>query len=600
MTTTAGIQYLDLADTYLHPLNPRQQVPEGDAELMAASIGATGLLQNLIGYRDPDRDGVGIVGGGRRWRGLMLLAEAGDWTAKIPVAIQKTAQDAISAAATENEAHLPLSPAQEIRLYAHLTNREGATPRDIARAHGVTERHVSQRLRLACLPEPVIAALEAQLITIDIARAFTLSDDETKILYLLDQVAGTNVNAWSIRNAFAKNTVKSDDNCARYIGEDAYIAAGGTITRDLFSDEDIWHDPKLLNTLAQIELTTDAIQIKAEEGWMEVRTALESRGPDYREAEKLRAIFPTPVDLPEADAAELEELCENNNRSPEEHARMVELEARARGDYSDSDRAIGIIFIWPGRDGKLKRSYAYTAKAQKAPATTSGSATASEPDTASISQALRDDLHRIQTGAFQAAMMDPANRDLAMALLAYEARFYSFNRISSVQFGEPPNTPTIIMGLDLPDTVTETRIDTSDKPNGDELTALLAGDSRIDFLRVLQHSIARSITARPDAYGRAVMAKAGIDVRKHWTPTAENFFARCKPAYLNAVFAELLPDNSDAGRTAFAILKKAEKAAVLDRLFKLDASVIEKDLTDADQARIKAWLPEDIRPEAGA
>jgi len=40
----------------------------------------------------------------------------------------------------------------------------------------------------------------------------------------------------------------------------------------------------------------------------------------------------------------------------------------------------------------------------------------------------------------------------------------------------------------------------------------------------------------------------------------------------------------------------------LDRLFKLDASVIEicGVWTDADQARIKAWLPEDIRPEAGA
>ena len=591
------IEYLDLAETYLHPLNPRQRVPEGDAALMAASIEATGLLQNLIGYRDPDRDGVGIVGGGRRWRGLILLADAGNWTAKIPVAIQKTAEDAISAAATENEAHMPLSPAQEIRLYAHLTHRKGATPGDIARAHGVTERHVSQRLRLARLPEPVIAALEARLITIDVARAFTLSDDEAAILDLLEQVKGRDVREWSIRQTFAKGAVKSDDNRARYVGEDAYIAAGGSITRDLFSDADIWHDPDLLTSLAAGKLATVAAQIKADEGWMEVRSNLERHGPDYRETEKLYALHPEPVDLPDADMAELEQLQDTDDLSPEDDARLIELEARARGDYTDDDRADGIIFIFPGRDGALKRTNAYRTKAPKAPS--SSGATASEPDTASISQALRDDLHRIQTGAFQAAMMDPDNLDLAMALLAYEIGIYPYNRISSVQFGEPINMPSVTTGLTLPDTVTEIRVDQPDKPDADALKAMTMGDNG-HVMVMLQHAIARSLAARPDSYGRAVMAEAGIDIRAHWTPTAENFFARCKAAYLDAVFVDLFPDDARECN-AFYDLNKIEKAVELDQLFKLTPAAIEDyRLTDADRARIAAWLPEEIRLEAGA
>ena len=60
---------------------------------------------------------------------------------------------------------------------------------------------------------------------------------------------------------------------ARFVGEEAYEAAGGTLTRDLFAEEDargIWFDdPALLNELASEKLRAAAEGLKKRWKWAE-------------------------------------------------------------------------------------------------------------------------------------------------------------------------------------------------------------------------------------------------------------------------------------------------------------------------------------------
>ncbi|MBF9042987.1 ParB N-terminal domain-containing protein [Rhodobacterales bacterium HKCCE4037] len=599
MTPTTGITYLPLADLYLSPLNPRQDVPEGDPEIMAGSLAIAGLLQNLIGHKDPERDGIGIVGGGRRLRGLQLLAERGEWDAKVPVIVKKTRDEAVDAAAAEGGSRVDLTPAQEIRLYGQL-NRDGTTPEDIARAHGVTTAHVRQRLKLSDLPGDVIDALEARELTLDQARAFTLSDDATRIAELLKVVRGHDHNPdWIRRTLAGEGAVAATDRRAVFVGADAYTGAGGRILPDLF-DTDRWLDAEILDRLFAEKLKAAAEEERERVGWAEVRVETDQYGPDHTERQKLSYIERETIDLPEADFAELERLSEiaRWDRTPEERERIAELEARSLADYTDAQIAEGILWIWVDRTGKLCQSDAYRKPAPRAAEDKAGKVEDTTPEPPGLSQALREDLNRIATGALQAALIDPDNLDLCIALMVYEADFYGYRRATGIRFSELPNLPSVEDGLTLPEALTESRIENNDHPDAIGLAALLEGKTD-DFLRSLQVMVARATSARSDDYGRALADQAGADIRTHWTPNAANFFDRCKGPYLDAVFAEIAPDVPEETSEAFRASKKADKAKALDKIFAGDADTraIWR-IDDAAAERIAAWLPEELRAHA--
>ncbi|MEF9604822.1 chromosome partitioning protein ParB, partial [Paracoccus sp. PXZ] len=82
-------------------------------------------------------------------------------------------------------------------------------------------------------------------------------------------------------------------------------------------------------------------------------------------------------------------------------------------------------------------------------------------------------------------------------------------------------------------------------------------------------------------------------IREVWTPTAANFFSRVGGPYLNELWRDLLdlPEDHPTA-TTFAKLKKAEKAAKLEALFGDDATRKAHGVTEAQAARIDAWLPE--------
>jgi ParB family chromosome partitioning protein len=74
---------------------------------------------------------------------------------------------------------------------------------------------------------------------------------------------GGRVHARGIRAALTHGEVPSSDKRVRFIGKEAYLAAGGTIRRDLFDEEDDFyaHDEALLETLvaARLKEAADAV-----------------------------------------------------------------------------------------------------------------------------------------------------------------------------------------------------------------------------------------------------------------------------------------------------------------------------------------------------
>jgi ParB family chromosome partitioning protein len=600
MTSTTA----PLASLYLHELNPRQTVTEAEIADLATCLAMNGLIQNLAGLRERKGKKIGIVAGGRRLRALQALAERGealggitDWQDAIPLRITEDPDEALRWAGAENEARTALHPADEVRLYRGLRDKS-LSPAAIARAHAVTELHVRRRLRLADLPDPAIEALRAGEITLDIAQAMTVGADDAAILAILDEVRGRDITARAVRESLTRDAMRGADRRVKFVGLDAYEAAGGRLTRDLFADDHALHDQDLLVRLFAQKLDAEAARIQTEEGWAEVRAIYDTAHVPWELVRDLHRTHPTPVDLPEADADELDRLTDMDPDSltPEEEARIEELENRMRGDWTDEDRATGIAFVYVSHQGHLVTERAYLARAPKRTRDTSGDDTAAPeaPEEKGLSQALRLDLAAIRTAALQAAFLRDENMDLLFAIIAHELDAASWHKAISLHLASAHDTPTITEALDLPPEISETRVQGTAATSPDKLADLLEL-STIEILRLIQQGLVRAITARPDHYGRAIAMAAGLDIRAHWRPTLANFWSRVPSPYLDRVLRDVLPDRIGL-REEVAEMKKADKAAELDRLFRLDdENIAALKLSDDEIEAIRTWLPEEMR-----
>ena len=307
----AVIEYVPLADLYLSDLNPRQEAdPEGIA-LLAQSILTCGLVQNLAGLRD-DAGRVAVVAGGRRFRALGIAAEQNPALALVPVRLAPNALTAQAWANAENTAREALAPADEIRAYGRMRDA-GALAHSIAKAFGVTEAHVYRRLKLADLPAPVLDALAAKEISLAFATAFTVSNDEALTLAVLEQAKGRSYyTEHQIKNLLNPDSLQDTDRRALFVGLDAYEAAGGSLTRDLFSDKVFLTDPALLIRLFDEKLQAEAADLTAA-GWKWVEIEANESWLSYAVTDKLICLSPMSEPLTEAEAEEWDELAELAN-----------------------------------------------------------------------------------------------------------------------------------------------------------------------------------------------------------------------------------------------------------------------------------------------
>src|SRR5262249_7729407 len=75
----------------------------------------------------------------------------------------------------------------------------------------------------------------------------------------------------AIRAALTEKMIEAGNKLARFVGVDAYMAAGGSTVADLFGDEVYLENPALLNKLAEEKLDGIRKQLQAERwGWDEI------------------------------------------------------------------------------------------------------------------------------------------------------------------------------------------------------------------------------------------------------------------------------------------------------------------------------------------
>lgn len=329
------IEHVPLSRLRIAPENVRRTDPGANLEPLVASIRDQGLLQNLVGYKDDSDGTVAIVAGGRRLRALTALAE--DKSAKrfrsgmqIPVQIRDRADFPTQTSLAENVQRAATHPMDECEAFASLID-QGRSAVDIAKHFGTTLRHVEGRLRLGRLHQDCRDAYRAGEITLDQAAILTIADShpsQVAALSAFRNLSSYNRSDYYLRQLVTSGLVDPRDRLVRYVGLDSYLAAGGGVSRDLFTagpdDVVALTDSGLLSRLAGEKLAADATAY-ATQGWKWVETSLDQ--PDHNLRAAFTFIPPVPHPLSEDDRRALDAL----------QARLDQLQATEPDDIAATD-----------------------------------------------------------------------------------------------------------------------------------------------------------------------------------------------------------------------------------------------------------------------
>jgi ParB family transcriptional regulator, chromosome partitioning protein len=249
--------------------NVRKTGIESGLDELAASIAAHGLLNPLL-VRKAAKGKFAIIAGQRRYLALRRLADAGNIgkTAAVSCHLREDGQDDSELSLAENVVRIAMHPADQFAAWRDLIEK-GADVGDIAARFGVAESTVRKRLALARVSPRILALYREGALDLEALQAFTVTDDHELQERVWDGLAEwQRDNPRSIREALTESDVPSHDRRVRFVGLEAYEAAGGAVRRDLFEPEDggFVQDVALLETLARRKLEAIADEVK-EEGW---------------------------------------------------------------------------------------------------------------------------------------------------------------------------------------------------------------------------------------------------------------------------------------------------------------------------------------------
>ena len=303
------VRNISLSQLVLSPTNVRKTPATAAEEAqLEASIRARGILQNLIVHPTPI-DGKGVYevdAGGRRLKILQKLAAEGvvDADHPVPCLVREPAAS-LETSLMENTIRAAMHPADEFSAMAELIDA-GATIDEVAKRFGTSERHVKQRLRLGKLAPELLDAYRAGDISLDVVTAFTLGADHAAQLAVWNQLKDNSyIQPYTVKRLLTERAVPLDSDMGMFVGAEAYEAAGGTITRDLFSgDEDgFLNDAALVHRLAIEKLEAKAEELRPQWAW--TRAVLD---PEYRMLAQYGRIEPRPAKIPAELAAEIERI----------------------------------------------------------------------------------------------------------------------------------------------------------------------------------------------------------------------------------------------------------------------------------------------------
>ena len=373
------IRCLPLHSLVPSPQNVRKTPAEGAAfEQLKASIAAHGLLENLLvqparGNGEAD-GGHEVVAGARRLAALRVLADDGAIPTDHPVPchIVANGDNASELSLVENTVRVAMHPADQVEAFAKIA-RDGGTVAEIAARFGVSERTVEQRLRLGNAAPELLEAYRAGELGLQSLQAFCVTADAKLQLAVWEELKAQHYgpSIWQIRRLLTEGRIPATASIARFIGADAYEAAGGALTRDLFAEEDdrgIWFDdPALLRKLTLERLEAAAEELRTKWSWAEARVEVE-----WSDTARFAQIRPKPGEPTEAETKEIEQLSARGDELSEldendwteeteaeydrAQARLEEIHAavEARAVFRRKDRAMAGAIVTVGDDGNMR------------------------------------------------------------------------------------------------------------------------------------------------------------------------------------------------------------------------------------------------------
>jgi ParB family transcriptional regulator, chromosome partitioning protein len=621
-TVQTGVVLIPLNKLRKSPRNARK-TPHSKAEIeaLAASIQAKGMLQNLVVEPEFDEGGgrTGFylvqIGEGRRQAQLLRAKRKQIQASELIRCVIDTANDPLEISLDENVTRSPMSVMDEVEAFARLVDG-GMNPDDVARRFGCTVRLVEQRLALARLSPKIRAAYRKGDINLDVARAFAINDDHAAQERVFRQFAKPITHAPSVRNALTAGRIPAHDRLARFVGAEAYEAAGGAMARDLFEPEIVFFDNgELLQRLAAEK--ADALRDElAKEGWGWVEVQL---GHGQVEGCASERLHPAPRKLKpaerkeaeslEARIAELDEkLKEADDDDPlwaerdEAEARLDVLQEAARSyDEKLVPHAGAVVAV--DRDGRpvitrglIKRvdlKAIAKLRAKGGPKGDIGDAEQGSADRGSagtegprLTKALVERLTEARTRGLRAALA--GNAHVALALMVYVLMRQSADRaaVPGVAIVSRP------IGFDDDDAFEQARIAFAERAPEDE-TALLGAcldqpvDQLLEALAVfmsetvdLTHGGLLGDDQRLQRMGDRLAAALDFDMTRHWEATEE--FWQAAPKALAIAALETAP--------SVASLGEEERRGMIAALGKMKKSELAR--TAAQALKDTGWLPE--------
>lgn len=370
------------------PRNARK-TPHSEAhiEALAASIAAKGMLQNLVVEPETSAEGepTGFyfvtIGEGRRLAQMLRVKRKQIKKTEAIRCVLDIENDAAEISLDENVTREAMHPADQYERFRELAEARGWGAEEIAARFGVTAHVVRQRLRLGAVSPKLMQVYRDGGLSLDQLMAFAITEDHDRQEQVFDNLS-YNREPWIIRRDLTKANVEASDRRAIFVGADAYTEAGGTIIRDLFTEDrgGYFEDAALLDLLVIAGLEEVAAEVRAAEGWKWSSVHI-----DYPHAHGLHRSYPHPVKLSAEDAAAydaaqeaLERLSaewqdadvdlpdEVDQRFAELEAEIERIDARRHAYYAD-EIARGGVFVILNHDGTARIERGFIRAEDEAP-----------------------------------------------------------------------------------------------------------------------------------------------------------------------------------------------------------------------------------------
>lgn len=615
------LQTIPLDKLTLAEGNVRRTAAEASLDELAASIAAHGLLQNLSVRALVDADGqptgrYEVVAGGRRFRALKRLAQAKRIKKSHPVPCAVVEGFSGTEIGLAENLHRPMHPADQYQAFACLA-AEGQPPADIAARFGVSEHVVKQRLKLGTVSPKLLDLYRQGEMNLDCLMAFTVSDDHDAQERAWAELPSWNHSPELVRRALTKRHTAASDPLARFVGLDAYEAAGGRVLKDLFDERRTWLlDGELLARLATEKLEVEAGKVRAE-GWRWVEV-----GVSYPQGiHGCRRVYPT-TRAPTPEEADERERLEtrleaiavildgSEDEALAEEAGAIEQRlaaiAGAQETFTAEQKAIAGAVIWLDHQGAAAIERGLVPREDEAApapcAAASGADTVAEPEADGLkplSERLVEDLTAHRTAGLRLALAEQSETALVAVVHALAVRL----------FHDQPWDPGSCLDLHPREPHLAPCSDTIQASPAvgafealrrrwrarlpDEAGALwswlLAAEptTRLELLAFCAGAGVDATRRRSNPPGRTALAHAdqlattlSLDLRDSWRPTRAAFLDKVSKRHVLAAVAEVA---GEAKAQAWAGLKK-------EALVELAEPV----LTAA------RWLPEPLRTPAAA